>query len=151
MKDRFKLIPAVYLVVMEEGKVLLLRRFNTGYEDGKYSLPAGHLDGDEPLTTAMVREAKEEIGVTIKPSALKLAHIMHRRSEVKGTTADERVDFYFVTASYVGEIKNMEPDKCDELLWCDLNHLPKNIIPCVKEALLNIAQTNILSERGWPA
>ena len=49
-KDRFKLIPAVYLILRRGDEVLLLRRANTGYQDGKYSIIAGHLDGDELAT-----------------------------------------------------------------------------------------------------
>jgi len=63
--ERFKLTTAVYLVLRNESKVLLLRRANTGYQDGKYSLVAGHLDGDELGTVAIVREAKEEAGIDL--------------------------------------------------------------------------------------
>ena len=54
-KERFKLIPAVYLLLRRDEEVLLLRRANTGYQDGKYGLIAGHLDGDELGTVAMSR------------------------------------------------------------------------------------------------
>jgi 8-oxo-dGTP diphosphatase len=37
-KDWFKIIPAVHLILIREGHVLLLRRYNTGYEDGNYSV-----------------------------------------------------------------------------------------------------------------
>lgn len=57
--NRFKLIPAVYLLLRSKGKILLLRRSNTGYQDGMYSLIAGHLDGDELGTEGLIREAKE--------------------------------------------------------------------------------------------
>ena len=43
-KERNKIIPASYAVLIKDNKVLLVRRFNTGYEDGKYSLPAGHVE-----------------------------------------------------------------------------------------------------------
>ena len=62
-KERHKLIPSVYLVLIKNNKILLLRRFNTGFMDGYYSLPAGHVESNETLTSAMVREAKEEIGM----------------------------------------------------------------------------------------
>ena len=29
----------------------------------------------------------------------------------------------------------MEPDKCDELLWADLDNLPNNVIPFTKKLL----------------
>ena len=65
--DRFKLIAAVYVFFVRDGKILMLRRANTGYVDGDYSLVAGHADGNEALTAATAREAKEEAGVTIAP------------------------------------------------------------------------------------
>ena len=55
-------VPGASVIVIRDGKVLLLRRFNTGYEDGQYSVIAGHLDGDEEVTAAMGREAREEAG-----------------------------------------------------------------------------------------
>ena len=53
---------AVYLLLLREGQVLLLRRHNTGYEDGNYSVIAGHVEPGERITQALVREAAEEAG-----------------------------------------------------------------------------------------
>ena len=39
-------IPAVYLLLVQDGKILLIRRCNTGYQYGNYSVPAGHMEGD---------------------------------------------------------------------------------------------------------
>ena len=54
--NRFKLVVAVHLILIENGKILLLRRYNTGYEDGNYSVVAGHIDGNESVIKAMKRE-----------------------------------------------------------------------------------------------
>ena len=61
MKERFKLIPEVFLILVKDGKTLLSRRANTGYMDGHYGLVAGHAEAHEPMRIAMAREAKEEL------------------------------------------------------------------------------------------
>jgi 8-oxo-dGTP pyrophosphatase MutT (NUDIX family) len=50
-QKRFKLKCAVHGILQKpSGEVFMIRRFNTGYGDGKFSVPAGHLDGDEMVT-----------------------------------------------------------------------------------------------------
>jgi mutator protein MutT len=141
-KERFKLIPSVYLVLTKDNKTLLSRRYNTGYFDGNYSFPAGHLDGNETLKQAMVREAKEEIDVALDPSDLELVHIMNRK-----IPDNERVDFFFTAKKWQGELKIVEPNKCDDLSWFDSNNLPKNIIPYIKQAIKSFRNNIIYSER----
>ena len=142
VKERFKIIPAVYLVLMKEGKILLLRRYNTGYFDNYYSFPAGHLDGEETLKQAMVREAREEIGIVLSPSDLELIHIMNRK-----IPGDERVDFFFTTKKWRGEPKIMELEKCDDLSWFELNNLPDNTIPYIRQVIDSLSNNIIYSER----
>ena len=55
IKERHKIIPASYLVLIKNNKILLQIRFNTGYEDGKYSRVAGHVDKGETFTEAIIR------------------------------------------------------------------------------------------------
>jgi len=141
-KERFKIIPSVYLVLIKNNKILLSRRYNTGYFDGNYSFPAGHLDGDETLKQAMIREAKEEIDVILDPADLELIHIMNRR-----ISNNERVDFFFKAKKWQGEPKIMESDKCDDLSWFEFNNLPKNIIPYIKQAIDSFFDNINYSER----
>jgi 8-oxo-dGTP diphosphatase len=136
-KDRFKLIPAVYLLFRRGDEVLLLRRANTGYQDGMYSLVSGHLDGDELATQAMVREAKEEAGVDVDASNMRFVHIVHRLS--RGAPGQERIDLFFEATTWSGDIVNAEPHKCDDLSWFPINDLPKNMLPLVKRVLTDIA------------
>lgn len=140
---RFKLLGAVHLFLLREGQVLLLRRAHTGYEDGNYSVPAGHLDGGEEVTAATTREAYEEAGIRIDPADLQVVGVMHRRSN------DERVDFFLTATRWTGEIANMEPHKCDELAWFDLDRLPGNVIPYVRRALENYRRGVWFDSFGW--
>lgn len=134
-KERFKLIPAVYLLLRRDEEVLLLRRANTGYQDGKYGLIAGHLDGDELGTVAMSREAAEEAGIKIKPEDMRFVHVAHRLGRNDG---QERVDFFYEATEWTGEVTNAEPEKCDDLSWYPLNQLPDNMLPLVKLVLTDV-------------
>lgn len=141
-KERFKITPAVYLILIEDNEILLTRRYNTGYFDGSYSFPAGHLEGDETLKQAATREAKEEIDVFLDSLDLELVHVMNRR-----IPNDERMDFFFTIKKWQGELKIMEPDKCDDLSWFKLDNLPKNIIPYIRQAIDSFRDNIFYSER----
>lgn len=143
-EDRHKLIPASYLILRDGEQVLLLRRFNTGYEDGKYSIPAGHVDAGETFTETVIREALEEVGIALKAEDVRVTHIMHRKA-----IDSERVDTFFVVGKWEGEIKNMEPHKCDDLRWFPLDALPENTIPYIRQALECVNQNIFYSEFGF--
>src|SRR6266540_5099613 len=108
---RAKFPVTVHLLFFRENQVLLLRRFNTGYADGEYSVPAGHLDGGETVMAAAAREAKEEVGIKIEACDMAFSTVMHRIED------DERVDFFLHVHKWLGEPFNAEPDKCDDLCW----------------------------------
>lgn len=140
-KERFKLTPSVYLILIKDNRILLSRRYNTGYFDGHYSVLAGHLNGNETLKQAMWRETKEEIGVSLDILDLKLVHVMNRV-----VSDNERVDFFFRSRKWQGEPKIMEPDKCNDLNWFEFNNLPQNIIPYIKQAIDSVSNNIIYSE-----
>ncbi len=144
--ERFRVIPAVHLFLVRGNQVLLLRRFNTGYEDGNYSVPAGHLDGQETVRDAMCREAREECGIAIALSDLVPVGVMHRRGARVG---DERIDFFLAADHWSGQVRNCEPAKCDELGWYDMDGLPSNTIPYVREALAAFRRGEWYQEFGW--
>jgi ADP-ribose pyrophosphatase YjhB (NUDIX family) len=130
MRDWFRLVVAVHLVFSKGGKTLLLKRANTGYCDGNYSLVAGHLNGKETARQAAAREAMEEAGVQIKENDLSFSLVVNRR-----TRTEERIDFFFTVRKWKGKIRNAEPHKCSELKWVDSGKFPKNMVPYVRKAL----------------
>jgi ADP-ribose pyrophosphatase YjhB (NUDIX family) len=134
---------AVHLLFLRDKQILLLRRFNTGYEDGNYSVVAGHVDAGETVTQAAIREANEEVGVMLQSTDIHVVHAMNRRSE------DERVDFFIAVSQWVGEVANKETHKCDNLSWVNIDSLPHNIIPYVKQAIENYRAGIYYSEFGW--
>lgn len=146
-KKYHKNIPASYLIITKGKKVLLLRRFNTGYEDGKYSLVAGHVEKGETFSDCIIREAKEEAGISIQNKDLKVVHVLHRNSGLNEN--NERVDIFFKVEKWQGKIENKEPDKCDDLSWFDIDNLPSNTIPYISNVLENFKQDIFYSEFGW--
>jgi mutator protein MutT len=148
-EERHKEVPASYLVLIKGGEILLQRRFNTGYMDGKYSLPAGHVDKGETFTQCVIRESKEEIGIDLKPEDLKVAHLMHRFSGAEWGDEGYRIDVFFTAEIWGNTPEIKEHDKCDDLSWFDLNSLPDNIIPYIRQALDCMNKKVLYSELGW--
>ncbi len=149
MTDRFKMVGEVHLFLVRPaleapgGEVLMIRRFNTGFADGLYSVPAGHMDGGEEVREAAIREAREEVGVTIARADLHPIGVMHRHSN------NERVSFFFAAERWTGEVRNCEPHKCDEIGWRRFDALPANTVPYVRRALGNYLQGIWFDTHGW--
>lgn len=133
----------VHLFFFRENKILLIRRFNTGFADGQYSVPAGHLDGDETVIAAAAREAEEEVGLQLDTDCIHYSQVIHRKD------GDERVDFFVNVSEWTGEPINAEPDKCDEIRWADVDQLPENTIPYIKKAIHNHLNGIKFHEFGW--
>jgi 8-oxo-dGTP pyrophosphatase MutT (NUDIX family) len=144
MPERIKLPVAVHLFLIKDRNILLLRRYKTGYEDGNYSVIAGHIDGNEHVYTAMIREAKEEAGINIFKKDLEIVQVMHRKKKT-----EERIDYFFVCKKWEGDIKIMEPNKCDELLWYSLERPSKNMVDYILEAVKNYKNEIKFSLFGW--
>lgn len=137
------MIASGYFMLIRRGKILLSRRKNTGYRDGWYSFPAGHIEDNEPLTRGTCREIKEEIGIVLSPADLTLVHVMHRKEK------DIRMDFFFATSKRTRAPKNLEPEKCDDLSWFPVNRIPTNTIPYIRAAIAAYGQNIWYSEFGW--
>ena len=112
-------------------QILMLKRAGTGYCDGYFDLPGGHLEANEDIFDGMIREAKEEIGITITREDMEILHIYHR---YKGGM----LKFVFKADKYDGTPINNEPDKCEKIEWIEFENLPENIVPSIKIELDNI-------------
>jgi len=139
MGKHFKSFSAIFPIILQEKddtiQILLHRRKNTGYQDGKWDIAAsGHVDEGETAKMAVVRECAEELGIDVKIKDLSFVHLSHRVSNTGGRTY---YDIYFVINKYHGIPKVIEPDKCSELRWFKIDDLPNEIIDIRKIALDN--------------
>lgn len=130
--DRFRVKFAVYLILRDDDKVLLSKRSNTGWKDGWYGVVAGHVQGGEPAELAMVREAREEVGIDIDVRVLKHVYTVHR---LGNGLDDEYVDLFFECREWSGDIVNAEPEKCDELAWYGVDQLPDLTISHIRKVI----------------
>lgn len=139
--ERSTVIPCAALILRRDDEVLLSRRENTGYQDGKLSLVSGHIEDNEHPLEAMVREAKEEADIILDPSSLRLVHTSHQICE-----GSDRLNLYFECNEWQGEITNAEPEKCSELTWSNINALPDDCVPYIAFVLGKIANGETYSE-----
>jgi broad specificity phosphatase PhoE/8-oxo-dGTP pyrophosphatase MutT (NUDIX family) len=142
--ERFKLIPAVHVLIRRGDEILLHQRSDTAhYQASMYALVSGHLDGDELSSEAMAREIKEEAGIDVQPGALQFAHVGHRLGRGDG---QERVDIFFETWEWEGTITNVEPHKCLSLTWFPIANLPEKTVPYIRLVIQDIAAGKKYSE-----
>jgi 8-oxo-dGTP diphosphatase len=132
--ERFRVVPAAYVFMRRAEEVLLQLRDKTGYMDGYWAAAAaGHVELGESVFEAAVREALEEVGVTIDPTDLHPLCAMHR-THGNHDPEDERVDFFFDCRQWLGEPRILE-EKAVGLQWFALNALPDNVVPHERRVL----------------
>lgn len=132
MTDRFRIVPAAYVLFRRGDEVLLQLRQGTGYMDGHWAFAAaGHVEAGESVLQAARPEAAEELGVAIEEGDLIPLSGMHRTQPgaKHHDPLDERVDFFFSCARWSGEPRLQEPEKAADLRWFGLDALPDPVVP----------------------
>ncbi len=105
-------------------EILLLERMNTGYRDGFYSLPGGHVEPGESITYAAIREICEESGLVVENVLPRVV-----------MPFDGGVDFIFEAQEWKGVPRIGEPDRCARIGWFRQHLLPPNVVPFLPKAL----------------
>ncbi|GAA4372217.1 NUDIX domain-containing protein [Agromyces bauzanensis] len=123
----FSVVPAAYVFLVDGDRVLLQLRTGTGYYDDWWAASAaGHVEAGEPVTRAIVREASEELGVTLAERDLEPLSTMHRTAPT-GLAVDQRVDFFFACRTW-GGTPALQEQKAADLRWFDLDALPEQTV-----------------------
>lgn len=145
-KTWFELSVVVMIVIERDHKVLLGRRFNTGFKDGLYALPGGKHDGGECLRSSVAREAYEELGIEVPLDAIELASCVHYLNRALD---QELMYTVFRITDYLGEIHNAEPHRCDDLQFFAVDHLPPNTTDMTRLCIRNAIEKIPYAEFGW--
>jgi 8-oxo-dGTP diphosphatase len=126
-------------VLNDKGMVLFgLRKGGLG--DGEWSLPAGHIEFGESILQAGLREVKEETGLVVsEPELVSVADEIYDNTHYVG---------FGITALYrAGEPKLMEPEKCSEWRWFDINALPDNLFKATRMVMKNYLSKKIYTQK----
>jgi 8-oxo-dGTP diphosphatase len=135
------LVVDLHLILRQGARILFGLRRNTGFSDGMYHLPAGHLEDEETISVGAIREAKEELGIDIHPDDLHLVHVMHQRSG--------RLSLFFEVGKWSGDLVNAESHKCESLDWIPGDRLPVNVVAYAAAALQLIRDGENVGTYGW--
>jgi ADP-ribose pyrophosphatase YjhB (NUDIX family) len=123
---RRRVVVDVILLLVRNGRVLLRERANTGYGDGAYEPPSGHLADRETIVDTAIRVASAA-GIVIGAENVSLAHVMH---DVSGSG---RIAFFLSVSGWVDQPTS--PDVC----WFPVGDLPTNMLDRARVALRNYA------------
>lgn len=133
--SRFSVVPSSYVYLRRGSTVLLQLRQNTGYMDGCWAAgAAGHIELGETAAAAGIREAREELGITVDAARLSPIAVM-QRTDGTDNPIEQRVDWFFACDGWHGEPQILEPRKCAELAWFDLDALPERMPDYERTAL----------------
>lgn len=151
--DTCRILTGVALILKKNGHVLLHQRnipHRVAY--GMYAFPGGTVEHSETLKQTAVREAAEELGISIKEDDVKIVHVLRFREKydpIKGNTQQILILYFAEIGSWIGEPQNLEPDKHSNLGWYDIDNLPKNMFPLNTFAMNDIKQGIYYGEHGW--
>lgn len=125
-RDEFPVV--VHMLLERDRRLFLLRRARTGFMDGYYGLPGGHLRRGESVTEAAARECREETGVQpedVEPRCV-LPYISGRH---------QGLNFVFESHRFEGEPGVNEPELFDGCCWVRRDDLPARVAPWLADAL----------------
>lgn len=117
--QKFTRIGLGVIIINSEGKVLIGKRKNS--HAPYYSIPGGHLELGENFENGAIREIKEETDLDIcDPQVIAITNNL----ETYKKEGVHYISIILLANKYSGELKNLEPQKCEEWLWVDPNELP---------------------------
>jgi 8-oxo-dGTP diphosphatase len=135
---------AVGAVIVKDGRVLLVRR-GTAPLKGHWTLPGGVLELGESLHEGVVREVREETGLTVEPLELiELLERIHRE--------ESRIQFHYVIADYLCRVIGGEAkaaSDADEARWLNRDEWLARAEWNSPSALKLDPLTVMVIEKGW--
>ena len=115
----------VGLYIFNSQNQVLLGLRKSAHANGTWCPPGGHLEYGETNEQAAAREAKEETGLKILPQDITFAGVTNDFFEESGK---HYITLHMSCHKFSGTPKVIEPNKCAEWRWFDLNKLPSPLM-----------------------
>lgn len=127
------------LIINEKNEALLLKRTSkTRNLAGFWMQPGGGVEFGERVEDAVKREIKEELNIDIE--------IVRFLAFTEGIMKEEKqhwVSLSFLGKIVGGEVKNLEPEKHEEIKWFNLDSLPAPLAQNTKDSINEYLKNNI--------
>ena len=108
------------VLINAQGEVLIGKR--KGSHAQKFSIPGGHLDLGETFEHAAIREIREETNLEIRnPRVVGVTNNLETYRE----EGKHYISVVVLSTEFSGELKNLEPEKCEGWTWNDPHNLPQ--------------------------
>ncbi len=120
MESSFPKVGIGVIILNQEGKILVGKR--KGAHAQFYSIPGGHLNFGETFEDAAIREIKEETNLDLED--VKVIGVTNNMETFR-KEGKHYVSIVLLSVKFSGELKNIEPDKCEKWIWIDPKNLPK--------------------------
>lgn len=119
----------VGVIIIKDGKILLGKRKNA-HGGGGWCYPGGHLEYGESWEECSCRETMEETGIAIKN--LRFGAVTN---DVFEDEQKHYITICMVADFAFGEVKLMEPDKCEQWNWFEWENLPQPLFLPIQNLL----------------
>jgi ADP-ribose pyrophosphatase YjhB (NUDIX family) len=137
IEQKTPLVGVGLLLKDTEDKYLIMRRYDSNNQVCS-AFPGGHVEV-ESIQHAAKREGKEELDIDITSTSVVATTEDIRENRLRYIT-------FYLRCMYKGIPKNMEPEKCVELLWCHLYEIPMPYFIPLSNFLNSRARMEI---NGW--
>ena len=135
MRKKQRCILTNMCLVYDKNKILVIDRKKKDWPG--LTLPGGHVEKDEDLNKSIIREVKEETGLTIRKP------ILCGIEEYKTKKEDRYFMFFYKTDKFKGKIRS---SKEGEVFWIDRNELKNHKLSLDLERIIKVIESEDLSE-----
>lgn len=142
-------LPVDLLLLYTRSSELLVGLRQGGFAAGTWDTPSGKLAPGEPLEHGMAREAFEETGLRLPPHELRMVAMTHWYPP----GGKPRIGVYFhieADPQRHGQPALLEPDKCVELRWADLDALPSPLLRYTEIGIHLYRTGRLYAATDWP-